>query len=327
MRHGRAKAARRTLQFFQRTEGFRPPYSILLDGTFIVTFCKYRIMDIHDRFDKLLQHVPFHFVTTQSSLDELNTLRDSTNVSGNREKSELLDRALAWAKQHCTRILTSSNGTEDRSEAKTAKDETEYNLDSAASRDILQWALMGTRESTTVPSSTTTTNSIKPKQQHSHHHVTKYFVASQDEQLLDALRHTGCVPVMRLARGSVLLLENPSKVASQQAKKDEKQKWTGATIVSKHERELVETVRRQHSKEREHRTHPSPHDTVAKDRSNDSGSNPVPVRRKSKAKGPNPLSCKRKKPDRDGTTTESNPKRKRRRKKTAATPSAESSSV
>lgn len=100
-------------------------------------------------------------------------------------------------------------------------------------------------------------------------------VASQDEELLNALRGATGIPIIRLARGSVLLLEQPSKSTTSKALKDEKKKWIA---LSEPESLLVKTVIDHERKQS---------DTPAQST----------MRRKRKAKGPNPLSCKKKKPD------------------------------
>jgi len=131
---------------------------------------------------------------------------------------------------------------------------------------------------------------------------TKYFVASQDEELLDVLRGNGCVPVIRLARGSVLLLEQPSKVASVQASQEERKKWTVAGSVSEQERILVATVRDQQRQQQQQKAPLS-----------------MPRRQHKKAKGPNPLSCKRKKDEKttnsSGTGEAGNSRKAKRRRK------------
>jgi U3 small nucleolar RNA-associated protein 23 len=265
MRHGRAKAARKTLQFFERTQGIRPPYHILLDGTFVFSSVKLPLLE---RLDKLLQHAPVHLLMTQSSLDELENLRENVTDA---EKKKLLGEAMQWAKQNCERILREKDFPKDAQvDAAFANDSKEKkNSISAAGRDIGRWAT-ATAE-----------------------HHPKYFVASQDEELLDVLRSTGSVPIIRLARGSVLLLEHPSKIAAQQDTREERQKWTSG--VSEQERKLVQTVRQEEKK-----------------RKRDNSTGPA-VRQKRRAKGPNPLSCKKKKDDKP----EGGSKRKRRRKKTS----------
>jgi hypothetical protein len=43
MRHGRVKAARKTLRFFQLHAGIKPPYNVLLDGTFLVAAVRQKV--------------------------------------------------------------------------------------------------------------------------------------------------------------------------------------------------------------------------------------------------------------------------------------------
>ena len=281
MRLGRAKAARKTLQFFERTQGIRPPYYILLDGTFIVAVVKYNL-PLFDRLDKLLQHSGFHLTVTQSSLDELESLKDGVQ---DKQKKEMLTEAIQWARQNCERVLQDKDfpvgrGKTDRNE----EDQDESDL-SRAGKDIRKWVTAAIGEEISHKATKA-----------GHEPLHKYFVASQDEELLDFIRGTGSVPVIRLARGSVLLLEQPSKVAANQASQNERQKWTASKAVSEKERELVATVRKEQRK---------------KQREEQRNSAPI-MRRKKKAKGPNPLSCKKKKAA-DGDVANGQ-KRKRRRK-------------
>ncbi|GAX25094.1 U3 small nucleolar RNA-associated protein 23 [Fistulifera solaris] len=275
MRYGRSKAARKTLQFFERTQGIRAPYHILLDGTFVVALVKYNL-PLHDRLDRLLQHASYQLHVTQSSLDELERL--ATQVA---DKKVLLEEAQEWAQKNCASILPKQEAISNESVSYSNSLE---KLGIAA-KDIWNWTAAGVLSSSTKQTTTSNnTNHATPDRQHQ-----KYFVASQDEDLLDALRTMGGVPIIRLARGSVLLLEQPSKAATVQARATEQTKWKGT--VSESEQRLVQVVvqHERHERQQQQQVGPS-------------------VRRKRKAKEPNPLSCKKK-----GTTTEG-PKKKRRRK-------------
>jgi rRNA-processing protein FCF1 len=268
MRYGRSKAARKTLQFFERTQGIRAPYHILLDGTFLVALVKYHL-PLTERLDRLLQHASYQLHVTQSSLDELERL--ATQVA---DKKVLLEEAQQWAQKNCASILPKHETIPDESASNSLE-----KLGIAA-QDIWNW----TAASVSASKQMTTSNShATPDRQ-------KYFVASQDEDLLDALRTMGGVPIIRLARGSVLLLEQPSKAATVQARATEQTKWKGS--VSESEQRLVQVVVQHERQERQQQQqgHPT-------------------VRRKRKAKEPNPLSCKKK-----GETKTEGPKRKRRRK-------------
>jgi rRNA-processing protein FCF1 len=95
MRHGRAKAARRTLQFYQRSIGLQPPYHVLLDGTFVMACVKFNLIsELKLRMTKLLQVKSESFlrlVTTQSVIDEIDQLLESVNGSEKSQKRRRLD--------------------------------------------------------------------------------------------------------------------------------------------------------------------------------------------------------------------------------------------
>lgn len=273
MRYGRSKAARKTLQFFERTQGIHAPYHILLDGTFLVALVKYNL-PLLDRLDRLLQHSSFQLYVTQSSLDELERLASQVAV----DKKDRFEEAKQWAQKNCARILPQHD---EHSDGSTTNPLGKLGV---AAKDIWNWTASGVSTSTSPSTLDSKPNSVMLKDRQ------KYFVASQDEDLLDALRTMGGVPIIRLARGSVLLLEQPSKSATAQAGKHEKSKWTGN--VSEPEKRLVQVVVEHERSERQKQQ-----SSVAR-----------PVRRKRKAKEPNPLSCKRK------GNEESEGKKKRRRK-------------
>ena len=43
MKHGRAKAARKTLKFFSLNANIKPPYNVILDGNFLAAAVKYKV--------------------------------------------------------------------------------------------------------------------------------------------------------------------------------------------------------------------------------------------------------------------------------------------
>lgn len=273
MRHGRAKAARKTLSFFARTVGIKAPYHVLLDGTFLVALVKYNF-PLRERLDKVLQHAAFALYTTKSCMDELEKIKEAS--SG--QKKEKLEQAMNWASAKCSLLEDIPDFHKDT----TRMLDNEYpELDQSLSDpgfDILKLALQ--------PSST--------KEKVS----TKYFVACQDETVLDVLRRAGTVPCLRLARGSVLLLENPSKSGQIQATQEERKKWSASGSVKDEERRLVSVVREEQRKQRKGQQHSV------------SG---YQQRKKRKAKEPNPLSCKK-----STSTSEETPSKRRRRKKTSS---------
>ena len=238
MRHGRAKAARRTLQFLARTQGYKLPYNVLLDGTFAVAAMRMKI-PVQERLIKLLQLQPHEddkvrIHVTQSTLDELKTLSEQTT-----KHQEFIQQAYDWVQRHAQVVpsLIANNAKVDASLSETAQ-------------DILN-ALGSSDE-----------------------HALKYFLASQDDQLLHAARNRA-IPCLRLQR-TVLLLEQPSKVAELQDRGLEKRKWKDS--VPQQERELVSLVR-----------------SEQKQQQSSLQTTRMQQRPKKKAKGPNPLSCKRKK--------------------------------
>ncbi|GKY92494.1 hypothetical protein MPSEU_000219800 [Mayamaea pseudoterrestris] len=246
MRHGRAKAARRTLQFLARTQNYKLPYNVLLDGTFCVAAMRMKI-PLRDRLCKLLQQqhdendkVRLH--VTKSTLEELKALADSAT-----KHQEYFQEAYAWVQNAAQEVVRSN-------EPSAVKDTFTDPALSATAQDILQ----------------TLTSDAE--------HALKYFLASQDDQLLHAARNCA-VPCLRLQR-TVLLLEQPSKVAELQDRGLEKRKWKGA--VPEQEKHLVSMVR---SEQKQMQQASAPQASRLQQQQ----------RAKKKAKGPNPLSCKRKK--------------------------------
>lgn len=276
MRHGRAKAARKTLQFFERVVNIKPPYHILLDGTFVVAVIKYKV-PLFDRLDRLLQHATVHLHITPTALAELDKL--AQHAKG--DKLDIVQEARDWAKQNCE--LIDDNESLPSTSVVEAENPRAWDKLSDAGKDVMR--LVGYGKDGDDASTRR-----------------RYFVASQDEQVLDLVRNfpNTSIPVIRLARGSVLLLENPSKTASHQASRDEKAKWSVAGSVTAQEKVLVNIVKQK-----------TRQDHAARKPSSQS-SRPPSSRHKQKAKGPNPLSCKKK---RDESTTSSSSNKRRRTKK------------
>jgi len=278
MRHGRAKQARRTLQFFERAAGIRPPYHVLLDGTFVVTVLKYKL-PLRDRLDKLLQHAAVHLTVCASTVAELKALQ-----AAQTKEDAVFGEAIQWCREHCE-VMEDAAGTLVSDDTKTPSSSSSSSLSKAAS-DILRIA---------VNANTTNANDTAKNNNNGDHHSYKkrYFCATQDEELLDQLRHHP-VPLIRLARGSVLLLEQPSKVAEGADRRQERQKWKQA--ASEPEQKLVELVKQQQRQEHQRQS------SSAQQRQ----------RHKGKAKGPNPLSCK-KRASTEKSKTESQGNKRRRK--------------
>lgn len=274
MRHGRAKAARKTLAFFERTAGIKAPYHIILDGTFLVALVKYKF-PLRERLDKLLQHAFFTLYTTNSVIEELKALKEA--AAGDKKK--LLEDTLEFANDECEIVSVITEMDEGTKTFVDAAYPDYKDTLSAPGLDLLKLCLPSKEAPRAI----------------------KYFVACHDEDLLDMLRSAGTVPCLRLARGSVLLLENPSKSGQRQATKEEQKKWAASGSVREEERLLVEAVRAEKRNKLDNSSYQA-----------SSVENPH-ARKKRKAKEPNPLSCKKKKASEGGTK-----KRRRRRKGGAA---------
>lgn len=224
MRHGRAKQARRTLQFFQRTVGLRAPYHILLDGTFLVAVIKFKI-PLRDRLDKVFQHEKFNLYATKKSMEELEKLKGAALQANKKDDGDLLQNALRWASEECEILEYAPPYEKEINDMLDSKYSGIEQTLSPAGHDILKLALAS-------PSS----------------RKTQYVVACQDEAILDILRNAGTVPCLRLAR-SVLLLENPSKAGQMQAGNEERKKWAMSGSVREEERLLVNVVKEELRKE------------------------------------------------------------------------------
>jgi len=305
MRHGRAKQARRTLQFFERTGRFQKPYHIILDGTFIVAaVIKYKV-PVKERLDKLLQHAPYHLHVCQSTISELQKLKEQQQ---NEESADMFGSALKWAAANCVIIR--------KDELKEPEQNTAKKLDSKklsdAAVDIYKLIVSANHSSTSTGGN--------------HNHATRssYFCASQDADLLDCLRNNTVTPVLRLARGSVLLLENPSKHATATTAHDERTKWKKA--VTESEQKLVEMVVKHDKQQQQQANHQRKAPSQQQSSSSSSSMQPQQQRKKPKAKGPNPLSCKKRANDSSLKEVPTTSKRKRLRRKKTSSSEAERSS-
>lgn len=325
MRHGRAKAARKTIQFFERTIGIKSPYHIILDGTFLVAVVTYQI-PIKDRFDKLVQHGNTYVLhITDTTINEINQLCDIAKSQKKLDKLSILHNAIEWAKENCQIISLKNKNTTDMNHTFPSLDQC-YNLCnqtssetqlSEAAIDIVRVTLahafptgiddqkqddkqQQTEQTTNETSQSTkrqdnnrTTGSNRSRQHQ------PYFCASQDEELLDMLRHSGKVPIIRLARNSVILLEQRSKYAQIDDVQIEKQKWKSNTIVSESEQNVLKVLKEKQKVERkienEHivqRKRKQERELYGSDALK--GSEYDKRKRAKKAKGPNPLSQKKK---------------------------------
>jgi U3 small nucleolar RNA-associated protein 23 len=219
MRHGRAKAARKTLQFFRLLIGLNPPYQVVMDGTFLVAMITQKV-PLKERLDRTLQHQGFVLHVTRSSILELEKLYQLT-------KKEVFHQAYLWALSNADHVIEQNDIPSQNPASSTSTSSSPSSVQNSKTLDKPGKEIIEMIES-----------------------KSKYMVCSQDESLLDRLRFLGIAPIIRLSRG-VLLLENPSKSSHQRATTQEATKWSVAGTVQDYEKKLVDHVREQTRKERE----------------------------------------------------------------------------
>eukprot|EP00980_Cylindrotheca_fusiformis_P015330 scaffold4282_cov112-Cylindrotheca_fusiformis.AAC.13 len=301
MRHGRAKSARKTLQYFGRTIGLKAPYTILLDATMVVAMFQQKLLPFKERMDRVLQSNhnsstsssttsggPNRYCITQTAVEELEMIYKGLHAK-NHSKAGSFQQALEFIQNECI-ILNDHYHSPDTEE--TTKEDSKNSDDES-------------HEENEEEKKKTTTSVQDDLLEHIEKDGKPYIAATQDEKLLDTLRSKGTVPIVRLANNSVLILENPSKHSQRQFQGVERKKWTHSLQES--EQQLVTLAKRQ-----------------KRDAAKQSdGNTPVsiPKRSKPKAKGPNPLSCKRKQSG-DGKSKESASQKRRQRSKKQKTDSS-----
>mmetsp|Transcript_7559 Transcript_7559/g.17154 ORF Transcript_7559/g.17154 Transcript_7559/m.17154 type:complete len:265 (+) Transcript_7559:116-910(+) len=259
MRHGRAKQARRTLQFYSlNASNFKPPYKILLDGTFLVSSIRNKV-PLYDRFAKTLQNESFTCHVTRSTLAELETLsKQAFKGEDSEEQINFFAQARQYGLDECEIIDKVPTNSYSNSEA--------FKEFSDASRDIFNLATEGGSNRQA------------------------YFVATQDDTLADALRAMPYVPLFRLGR-AVLLLESPSSASRSYTGNVEQNKLASAGgLMTAEERQMVNAVNKKDRKKRKEMKDEEQKKLEKRSREETGGG--FNVRRKKRAKGPNPLSCK-----------------------------------
>jgi rRNA-processing protein FCF1 len=303
MRHGRAKAARRTLQFFHRAHGYSPPYHVALDGNLVVESVRFKI-PLKERLQGLLQRAAFQLHVLESTMEELKSLRRAASSGGKPDKATLFDDAIRWLEENVTIVALEEKH---RKVDKNGNDPSE--AASGASRDLFLLVREGSATSGSPADTDWSDGTVQPSSPR------RYILASQDEGLLDRVRKLGGVPVVRIAQHSVVLLEQPSKAAQRLAHKRDRRKWSGSEAVTDAERQLANLVRDHHRSHGGSGSNRQLNADVAA-----SSGNTYQKRRQRKAKGPNPLSCRKKKQsgdeikDSDGGVSQSERPAKRRRR-------------
>lgn len=280
MRHKRAKAARRTLKFFSLNGGIKPPFKILLDGTFLVA-CIRQKLPLQERLKRILQGEAMTLYTPRSVLEELASLSESSSGGEQSEMGIIFTQARQLALDECT-ILDSDSSPSPPKDKENFVNYVTANMGKVGA-EIYKLAYC---------------NSHHPSPSK------KYFVATQDESLADAVRKLSSTPVIRISR-SVLLLEAPSVAVKKQASMVENKKLSsaGGTMTTE-EKDYLTKMRAHDRKQRKREREEDQKKKVKQDMKllgSEQGRMDVlnGGRRKTKAKEPNPLSCKKKVKDAD----------------------------
>jgi U3 small nucleolar RNA-associated protein 23 len=215
MKHGRAKAARKTLKFFSLNANIKPAYKVILDGNFLAAAMRYKV-PLFDRIGKILQTNEFTLFVTRSALVELDKLpKDNPIFSDARQfgldECEIIER---FEKNN-----SSSNKKRKDNESNNDNDaeEEEEEEELTPSQDIENLVKDGNKQG--------------------------YFVATQDKKLSDTLRNMIYIPQMWLTKG-VLIFDTPSAVSRKASQRDEREKQkTGGGTMTPDESELIQRLR------------------------------------------------------------------------------------
>jgi len=283
MRHGRAKAARKTLQFYALNAGIQSPYKVILDGNFLVAAIRQKV-PLYERLGKTLQKTDFTFYVTRSALDELASLPGDLFQQARQfglNECEIIERFAIPGKKK-----KENNKVDDKDDTEEGEGESSSSSLGEPGDDIRHLVTEGNNRR-------------------------GYLIGTQDEALSGVLRGLPYVPQLRLSRG-VLLLEAPSAASRRQATSQERSKMmSGGGLATKEEKEMVAAVREKDRAVRKRKSEEARKAAAA----GGAGSNDYDRRMKKKAKGPNPLSCRKSgKGSGGGDDGAGGEKKKRRRK-------------
>ena len=285
MRHGRAKAARKTLQFYALNAGIQSPYKVVLDGNFLVAAIRQKV-PLFERLGKTLQKTDFTFYVTRSALDELASL-----------PGDLFQQARQFGLDECEIIERNTiPGKKKQEKKKGAGDVDNDDSEEGKSSSSLSLGEPGDDIRHLVTDG---------------HNRRGYLIGTQDEALSDALRGLPYVPQLRLSRG-VLLLEAPSAASRRQATSQERSKMmSGGGLATKEEKEMVAAVREKDRAVRKRKAEDARKAAAA----GGAGNNDYDRRMKKKAKGPNPLSCRKSSSSKGSGGGDGGAEKKKRRRK------------
>jgi len=305
MRHGRAKAARKTLKFFSLNGNIKPPYKVILDGNFIANAMKNKV-PLFERIDKLLQNdkQSIKLIVCRSALDELNTLPGDIMKEARQfglDECDIMEREfIPKYKNKTDDTATTQKQHSKKKREQLAKHEHHNNNTNnnsieqmgEAAKDIISLITNG-RDGDAIINDWT----LLDEKNGGPNNNQGYFIATQDENLANLLRNMPNVPLFRLSRG-VLLLESPSSASRKYCMKVERSKqFTGGGAMTEEERDIIHSAKRAERKKKRlelDETNKRFHDP----NSSKKGRFTSAVeggRKKRKAKEPNPLSCKKRK--------------------------------
>lgn len=280
MRYGRTKSNRKTLNFFNITGYIKPPYKILLDGSFLVMASRQKV-PIYKCFEKLLQEREFSLHVLRSALNEL------LGSSG-----EYFRHARQFGLDECEII-------ESRLTSKCKKKTSLNEVLDCCQKDRLQ-DILPEEISAKMCKSTQDVYSLVIGG-----NSNGYFVATSDINLSCGLRRLSNIPLFHLSH-RMIILESPSLASRKRSLKMENIKQiTAGWKVTSQEQEMIQDSRKR--------------SRVQKLNNYTNHSNLKQRTRCRKAKGPNPLSCKKKKLMETTSKKQIIPKkiRRKRKKKTA----------
>lgn len=314
--------------------GLKPPYRILLDGTFLVACIRQKLSStIQDRLKRILQGEQLSLYTTRSVLDELESLQQQQEErqkggTGSETDHFIFNQARQLGLDECEILETSSipkisNGSKNKKNGKTIKTNSTKEKEEVDDSHLI--TKLG-KAGSDIYKLAITKSQQQQHEQNPHSSTKQYFIATQDDTLCNELRRVQCTPLIRISR-AVLILESPSEAIKKMASHAEnnKLKSAGGTMTYE-EREYVNKVKILDQKARKRKRE---EETIQKIRmeNNVLGSEPghgnggigsvlgTIGRKKKKAKEPNPLSCKKRAIHLNKNTSQTDGKKKRRRNK------------
>ena len=311
MRHGRAKAARRTLRFFQLNAGIKPPYTVLIDGNFLAASIRQKVREGHlhqsSRSRLTLFMFPFTSATFLSSTSLLIFAHNISQLSLNDRIEKVLQGAKCnlYVARSALDELGSLPGPVFEQARRLGLDECEIiENDSLPPPSPQKTDGKEQQDPSSEISASEAIHRLVTAVENGVSNPRKFFLATQDAELAEEIRSNAAnVPILRISQ-SVLLLEVPSSSSRKQAARDERSKQAAGTLMTSEEREMVKAVKEQ---------------VIQTRKAQETQSIQMTRRVKPKAKAPNPLSCKKKRKAAEETGISAASKnRKRKRTKNSS---------